>query len=296
MRLLLDMGGTDVKAAISEDGRIVRTQSFPTAELSGSFDNLPSLLAPLLEGLGDLAAVGMALPGVVDPNTGELLHANDKYSYAQGFDLREWGQTAFGAPTAVENDARAALIGEVAQYEKETGSVLKDAVLVTLGTGIGTAAMLDGVAVGGSRGHAGNLGGHVTLDFYGDICPCGNRGCAETVASTWALTHGDPRREGYAQLVAEVKTGDAEAIKVLDHSTQAWGATIVAMCHMFDPEVVFVTGGVLRAGDLITEPVFEYVDKHLWPSVTTPTFVIPDAPELSVVRGLDVIASGVQAR
>ena len=87
----------------------------------------------------------------------------------------------------VENDARAALLGELA-HGAAVG--VRDAVLLVAGTGIGTAAVIDGQLIRGRSGHAGILGGHLTIDRGGDPCNCGNLGCAEVYGGSWSLPAG----------------------------------------------------------------------------------------------------------
>lgn len=291
MRLLLDFGGTDLKMALCDDGGIDATASVPAKMLSGDLDSATSVIKDAFGSLDSIEAVGISLPGVVNHGTGELLHANAKYDFAQNIDLREWGQKRFGAPTIVENDARAALVGEVDALRHAGGSQFEiaDAVLLTLGTGIGTAALQGGLAVRGATGHAGILGGHVTVDIDGRLCPCGNRGCPETLASTWALQEQGGYPGGFREVFAAAASGEAEALRIVERSAEVWGAVAVTLCHQYDPQVLFLTGGVMRGGEMVSEAIQEYLRTHLWPSIETPKVVLPDSPELSVVKGLDVI-------
>lgn len=278
MELCIDFGGTEIKLAVIAGAGILASDRVP---VTGSIVDLEAALAAsraLIERTGsEPTAVGIAVPGVVDPASGRMLHANDKYDFLRDFDLQTWAIEHLGMPAVVENDARSALIGETS-----TGAAAgeRDAVLVTLGTGIGTAAMIDGVALRGITGHAGILGGHVTTDVHGPVCPCGNVGCGETLASAWALRDGT---------VKELFEGDEHA-DIRDSFLRVWGATVVTLCHMYDPRVVILSGGILRAGDAVRVPIEAYVREHLWPSMTAPRFVVPPEPEYSVARGLSTLA------
>lgn len=279
MELCIDFGGTEIKLAVIDGNRVVASGSIPVlgspADLAAAAAEARRLLT---ETTRPADAVGIAVPGVVDPTSGRMLHANAKYDFLEGLDLNSWALTEFGLPAVVENDARAALIGETS-----TGSAARegDAVLVTLGTGIGTAAMIDGLPLRGRTGHAGILGGHLTVDLDGPICPCGNIGCGEALASTWALPSGTT--------MTEVFTTDAHP-GIRDRFLHVWGAVVTSLVHSYDPAVVILSGGILRAGDAVRAPIEAHVRQHLWPSMTTPQFVVPPEPELSVARGLSVLA------
>lgn len=293
MELCIDFGGTEIKLAVIDGSNVVAASSIPvlgSAALTAAAAEAHRLLAhpvdaaptaqpaPPAPAARAVDAVGIAVPGVVDPSTGRMLHANAKYDFLRGFDLNAWSVAEFGVPAVVENDARAALIGETS-----SGSAAgeRDAVLVTLGTGIGTAALIDGAPLRGRTGHAGILGGHLTVELDGPVCPCGNIGCGEALASTWVLPDDIT--------MTEVFTTDAHpALRA--RFLHVWGAVVTSLVHAYDPTVVVLSGGILRAGETVRAPIEAHVREHLWPSMTPPRFVVPPEPELSVARGLSVLA------
>lgn len=278
MELCIDFGGTEIKIALTDGSHVVGSRSIPIDGTSTDLDKAATHARALLDQTGRAAdAVGIAVPGVVDPRSDRMLHANAKYDFLEDIDLHAWAHTEFDLPSVVENDARAALIGETS-----SGSAAgeRDAVLVTLGTGIGTAAMIDGSPLRGRTGHAGILGGHLTVDIDGPTCPCGNIGCGEALASTRAL----PAHVSMAQ----VFTTDAHP-DLRDRFLHVWGAVVTSLVHSYDPAVVILSGGILRAGDAVSAPIEDFVREHLWPSLTPPHFVVPPEPELSVVRGLSTL-------
>lgn len=298
--LAIDFGGTTIKLALIVEGAIASDAALPNTGREADLDRVRAAASALLSrSAGDSAAysaVGVALPGVVDAQSGALVAAHDKYGWAIGYDIRGWAEAAFGAPAVVENDARAALTGEVASGSAAGAT---DAALLILGTGIGTAAIMGGSLVRGAHAHAGILGGHVTVDLDGPVCNCGNIGCAEAVASTWALARdiaaGRTGRltgaDGLKELIEEA--GDPEASALLDRYIRAWGAAAVALCHAYDPDVVVVTGGVMRAADVVLPRLESYVHAHLWSSSHRPAFVVPTAPEHSVLLGLAALAAAL---
>ncbi len=329
MELCIDFGGTEIKLAVIDGHRVLASGG--VAVQGGPSDLAAAAVEArrLLEHTGAPEAVGIAVPGVVEPGTGRMLHANAKYDFLRDLDLSAWSLAEFGVPAAVENDARAALIGETS-----TGSAAgtRDAVLVTLGTGIGTAVLMGGMPLRGRTGHAGILGGHLTVDLDGPVCPCGNIGCGEALASTWALgaSTGDdssatqpedeaahvggastssatqyqnsatqdqdsatqdrgPATQAGRVTMAEVFAGEAHR-EIRERYLRVWGAVVTSLVHSYDPAVVILSGGILRAGDAVSAPIEAYVRAHLWPSLTPPRFVVPPEPELSVARGLSVLA------
>lgn len=313
--LCIDFGGTSVKLGLVSSGAVLVSSEFPvsgtevdleTARLAA--DDLLSLVADAgSDPASELTGVGIALPGVVNRNTGALVRAHGKYAYLVGMDLRAWATTRFGVPAIVENDARSALVGETSLG---CAAGATDAVMVTLGTGIGTAALIDGQVLRGSHDHGGILGGHVTVDLDADPCACGNVGCAESLASSWALerqlrAHPDFAGSTLASqldatgtvtlwaLIAAAVTADADTVArdLFDRFVRIWGASIVSLCHAYDPEVVIVAGGVMRSEDAVMPPLARYVHEHLWSSSHRPHFRTPQRPELSVLLGLSVLAN-----
>ncbi|WFR67929.1 ROK family protein [Curtobacterium flaccumfaciens] len=303
--LCLDLGGTAVKAAVARDGAVVDHHEQPIGD-DGAIPTIRRAAEVLAargavgpSGPGSFDRVAIAVPGIVDRDRNTLTAAYGKYRDLLDADLDAWCRRELGAPATIENDARAALLGETASGVAVGAT---DAVLMTLGTGIGTAAMTDGRLVRGVHDHGGVLGGHVTVEIDGPPCNCGNTGCAEALASTWSLGRTLRHRPnvaasdwparldagpiGFRELVEAADADDPIARDVLDRCTRVWGAVLVGLCHAYDPTVVVVTGGVLRAGDRVLGPVRRYLDEHLWRSLPRPDVVAPTQPDRSVVRGL----------
>ncbi len=300
-QLAIDLGGTAVKLGVADRASILVEDSFPAADGGVALEHAERAAQRMLRGERP-DAVAIAVPGIVDPDRRRLVAAHDKYDRLRGVDLADWSLRTFGATAVVENDARAALIGEMSGGSA-TGA--RDAVLIALGTGIGTAAAVDDQVLRGAHGHAGVLSGHVTVDLDGPSCPCGNLGCAEALASTWALRASIEQGAvaigpelaarfatmpalGIRDLVETVH--EPESAAILERYVRIWGAVVVAQCHAFDPTVVVVTGGVMRSGTLVLPALVEYVHGHLWSSAHRPAFVTPERPEHSVLRGLARLA------
>lgn len=313
--LCIDFGGTDVKIGIVDGEGRMETGRIPVPASQGRLPDVEAAVARIRTAAGydgPFQGVGMALPGVVDRGKGALTSAHGKYSWALGMDLRSWAEQTFGAPAVVENDARAALLGET-NCGVARGS--RDVVMMTLGTGIGTAAMMGGALIRGRHDHAGVLGGHFTLELAGQTCNCGNIGCAETLASAWALGELLRRHpmigssEAWQRRLSNGPVGVHDVFSCVGNSPQddiaedvaagmirAWGATAVNLTHAYDPDILVVSGGVMGSAGVILPRLRAYVDAHLWPSQPRPQILTPTGPEHSVLRGLAVLAGSAQRK
>jgi len=153
--------------------------------------------------------------------------------------------------------------------------------MITLGTGIGGAAMMLGKLVRGAHGQAGCLGGHLPVNFLGHKCACGNIGCAEADAAGWSLprivreTPGFDRSSlasvaqlNFQVLFAAAANEDAVASAVRQHRFNIWAANAVAVIHAYDPEVVVFGGGVMQSADAdlprSSQPLISGVSRFLF--------------------------------
>jgi glucokinase len=210
----------------------------------------------------------------VDADAGRVLSTNKKYEDAPGLDLAAWCREDLGLPFRMENDARMALLGE-----RNAGAArgFDDVVMMTLGTGIGGAAMIGGALLRGRHYQAGCLGGHVAMNPRGRRCTCGGVGCAEAEASTWALpaicrewpgfvASGLVRESqlDFATLFRVAGAGDAVAEAILAHCIDVWAALAVGLIHAYDPEAIVVGGGVMRSGGRILSAIQKRVEETAW--------------------------------
>ena len=130
----------------------------------------------------ELAGMGLAFPGMVNPKEKRVTSTNDKYDDACDIDLPSWVDRNWGTSFIIDNDARLALAGE---WYMGAGKNSRNMVMMTIGTGIGTGVVLDGRIIKGTHYQAGSLGGHIVVDYRGRRCTCGNIGCVEAMASSF---------------------------------------------------------------------------------------------------------------
>ena len=232
----------------------------------------------------DAVAVGLGIPSLVDFESGTSVAC--VHLPLEGVPVRDVMATRLGLPVHVDNDVNLALLGEV---RGGAASGARNAVMLTLGTGVGGALWVDGGMRRGADGAAGELG-HMTVDLDGPPCQgnCPNRGCLEALVSGPAIAREGDRvaaarpgsaleraRSDGAPITGELVTdhalaGDSDAREVIARVGERLGAGLVGIVNAFNPEVVVIGGGVSRAGDLLLEPARQVVrERALRPSGAT---------------------------
>ena len=277
--LACDLGGTRMKIGVVRGGEVLAQTVEPANSKHGLAPQLPVLKAAWLRLLGglkmsprDCAGISFAFPSLIDTATGRVLAEYGKFADAMGLDLRAWAQQEFQLPLAIENDARMALVGE---WKHGAGRGSDNVVMITLGTGLGTAAVIEGKLLRGKHGQAGVLGGHSTVRYGGRDCNCGNIGCAETEASTAFLSELAKTRSDFATsalarepvldfaaVFKHAAGGDTCAVALRDHSVRVWATLAVNLIHAYDPEIVILGGGIMASANVILPAVSEYVHRH----------------------------------
>lgn len=289
-----------MKLGVVRGGNVLARAIEPTSPQLGLLPQLPLLEATWLRLLGELeltprdcSGIAVAFPSIVEPATARVLDEYGKYRDAPGLDLRAWARRRFDLPLAIENDARMACIGE---WRSGAGRGVDNMVMITLGTGLGTAAVMEGRALRGRHGQAGILGGHTTVRYGGRACVCGNAGCAEAEASTECIaemTRSNPEFPAsklameptldYSAVFRSAASGDPAARALRDHSLLVWGALAVNLIHSYDPELVILGGGIMASAEVILPAVRAHVERHAhtpWGKVRVVPSALGDAAAL----------------
>jgi glucokinase len=271
----IDIGGTRIKAgAVDEDGRVIAADAAPTPPNVTEFRGvLAELTSTLTAAAGRPAGIGVGCKGVIEPETTRIAVLPGTLHFLEGMRLSELLPPDI--PVRADNDARVAMAGEMV-WGAARGR--RNALMLTLGTGVGGAAVVEGSLLRGAAGVGGHFG-HVTVDPEGALCICGNRGCLETIFSARAieaeaiagilrgcdsrlrLQYHDRLPEVTCQAVFDLaESGDALARAIRDRAVKYLAGALAGLMLALDPEVVIIGGQIAEAGDSLFEPL----TKEVW--------------------------------
>lgn len=281
----LDMGGTNsVFGIVDARGDIKATTTIKTQGYDNANDYVADAvkaLQPVIEqvgGIGSIKAMGIGAPNA-NYYKGTIETApNIAWAHETVVPIAQMFSDQLGIPAAITNDANAAAVGEM-MYGVARG--MKNFIMITLGTGVGSGIVVNGQVVYGSDGFAGELG-HVTMvrGVEGRICGCGRTGCLEAYCSATGVAR--TARELLAttdkpSLLRELDIdditsldvsvaagkGDALAQEIYDFTGRMLGEACADFATFCSPEAFVFFGGMVKAGDLIMEPVKKAYDEHV---------------------------------
>jgi glucokinase len=279
--IAIDLGGTIIKIGLLKEGQLIDRKEVVAQSASGLKSQLSELEAIINKlmlanqlSTKDVLGIGFSFAGLVDSVANRILSTNQKYDDGPDTDLVGWAREKWNWPLYAMNDARMALLGE---WQHGAGTGRNDLVMVTMGTGIGTAVLVGGELLIGKHFQAGNLGGHFVVNHKGTDCTCGGNGCVEAEASTWRLPsllkeHPEFNESAikneevldFRALFLHAGNNDKVSKEVLEHCLSAWAAGIITMIHAFDPEVVVMSGGIMKSSAVILPALQEKVNQLAW--------------------------------
>lgn len=308
----VDIGGTNlvVAAVPATGGRPSSIRSEPTRAERGPEDALERIVAMAnavieetlaLEGgqAADFAGVGIGCPGPLDLEEGVIV-TTPNLGW-DGFPIRNRIADALQLPASLDNDANCATFGE---WWQGAGQGVASLVGVTLGTGIGGGYIERGRLMRGASGSALEIG-HMTINFAGRSCGCGNRGCLEAYASGPSIAA--RAREGLAagrssllpdlvdgevsRITAETVydaliQGDDFSADLIRETADLLGIGLANVVNLFNPQVIVLVGGVARAGEHLFAPLRDSVERRAFPSAARACRIVPGAlPDTAGVIG-----------
>lgn len=289
----IDIGGTNTKFGIVDQNGVVLSQSSTSTqgyeEFSDFFRQLSHELKAALTSLGEnhrLLGIGV---GAANGNyyKGTIEHATN-LKWKGIIPLADMLTKEFNVPALVTNDANAAAVGEMVFGAAKD---LKDFIVITLGTGLGSGIVSNGQLVNGKHGIAGELG-HTTVNYAGRYCNCGKRGCLETYVSATGIKrsvyklladHLEPselRGISFDNLNTKMITeaalrGDLVAQEAFEYTGRILGTKLAETVVHTDPEAIFLFGGLSLAGDLIFKPTVKHMEANLMPIFRGKVKVLP---------------------
>ena len=260
VRLGFDIGGTAIKAGVLDCSMNIVSKKMTAFTREAGFKSIIRKMYEIaMEMLSDnslekadVMSVGIAVAGGVDTEKGVSVKACNL-----GFvnvPLRAEMERYFpGVPVRVINDADAATLAEL---KKGALKGCKNAIMLTIGTGIGGGVVLDGKLFTGGLGH-GTEPGHAALSLGGPLCSCGNQGCVETLCSaTWLATEG---KADAKDVIGRAKDGDPTSQRILTEYIENLSTALASLTAILDPEAIALGGGVSLAGDILFSPLREKV-------------------------------------
>jgi glucokinase len=259
----LDLGGTNIKGlAITASGRVL-AQELASTESSGRrgwLKNVDQVLADLKAAVrSPVSAIGLAAPGLAAADHRSIAFMPERLPGLENLDWQKHFREASAVP--VLNDAHAALLGEV---WRGAARHCRNVVLLTLGTGVGGAAIVDGRLLRGHIGRAGHFG-HLSLNPKGPPDITGTPGSLEDAIGDSTLAVRSHRRfSSTKDLVSAARRNDKEAGKVWLTSVRALAAGVVSLINALDPEVVILSGGITQAGPALFRPLEKFLGQFEW--------------------------------
>jgi glucokinase len=262
----LDLGGTYLKAGlVGPDAVLAAMRSWPSRAQESAEAPLEVMAGAVAElrreAGGEVGAVGLGCPGVIDPASGALVGPTPNLPHWDSLPLQARLRERLGLEVTVENDANMAALAE---HRAGAARGARVSLTVTVGTGVGCGIVGECGLVRGAHGGAGEIG-HLPLDGR-HPCRCGVPGCVEPEASGGGLV-ARAREAGLDAADAEAvfaaaAAGDERAARLVERMTDRLGALIGTAVQLLDPEVVVVGGGVAHAGEALLGPVRAAVARY----------------------------------
>jgi glucokinase len=290
----IDIGGTSTKFGIVDrKGQCLGVNSIATGryrDFDKFAENLNREIQDMIESLGkDINITGV---GVGAPNAnyyrGTIENPpNLNWKGIVPF-VKKFKKYFLNIPVVLTNDAHAAALGEMFYGGAKN---MKNFVVITLGTGLGSAFIIDGKLVYGHDGLAGELG-HVNVEQNGRICRCGNKGCLEAYVSATGIKRtffnllcarsekSDLRHVSFNELTSKMiydaaRKGDVIALEAFAITGEVLGVKLSDVVAITNPEAIFILGGVAQAGNLVFKPTRQFMEKNLFPVFRGKVNILP---------------------
>jgi glucokinase len=257
----IDIGATNVKGVVVRaDGEILASDQFETGDLEKAWaGRVTQYVADVERAHGSAHWIGIAAPGLAAADRRSIAWMQGRLSSIQGFDWTHHLGRRSVVP--VMNDAHAALVGET-WLGAAKGA--QNAVMLTLGTGVGGAVLCDGKLLRGHIGRAGHLG-HVSLDPDGTADIVRTPGSLEDAMGDHTVSRRTAGRySSTADLIAAYKAGDKQATTVWLRSVKCLAAALATIINVVDPQTIILGGGIAQAGAALFDPLEKFLDAFEW--------------------------------
>ncbi len=298
-----DLGGTNIKTAVFDGSfRKIGEKRTPTQVAFGSehvlariYENISELLSETGLSVQDIRCMGMGVPGILDIANG-ISRFSPNFPKWEEVPIVARMENHLGIPTCIDNDARVNLYGE---WKFGAGKNRKNVLMITLGTGLGGAAVVDGRVIYGATGSAGEIG-HINMFREGRPCRCGSSGCLGRYVSALGIlrTFREKVEQGRHSIICEwveddldavtadmlsraYDEGDPVAAETMQETGELLGYGLCAVFSLYNPEIIIVGGGMSNMGDRLLQYTKDVLDSHAlripYGACTIVTAVLGDA-------------------
>jgi glucokinase len=282
----IDFGGTSIKSAVVEDGQILeRGTVIDTTEHAGPetlIEELFEVIAAVRRSHPEVVGVGVGLPGFVDCESGIVHHLSNVPGWTN-VPMLQLLRERTGLKAAIENDANAMAYAE---YRHGAAKGARNAVCITLGTGVGCGLVLNGKLYRGSRFAAGEIG-HASIDLHGprgvygtpgDLeVYVGNKSIGERATRLYVAAGHMPCEDKCTPLALAklAEAGDHTALALWDQLGTELGSALVNALWLLNPDALVIGGGVAKAGPLIFDPVKRTIRERVSPLFHEQLRIVP---------------------
>lgn len=290
----IDIGGTNTAIGfVDTEGNCIHKTTISTngkEPAENFFERLKKRINSLLEATSNeliLKGIGIGAPNANYYNGTVEYPPNLSWGYINVIDILK---KDFNVPAAITNDANAAAIGEM---KFGAAKDMRDFIIITLGTGVGSGLVCNGRLVYGADGFAGEIG-HTIYDPNGRICGCGRKGCLETYASAGGIRRTvlemleksdspsslrkiNPEELTSKKIYETAMQGDRIALDAFEYTGKVLGTKLADSVAHTSPEAIILFGGLAAAGDLIFEPTKRHMENCLLNVFKNKVKIIPSA-------------------
>lgn len=255
----IDLGGTRIKAVlINDQGEIQHEVITETKEENQQWkEDVKSTVEKLVSKNTDSYVIGLSAPGIPNKENKAIEFLPDRLQGIEGF---VW-QEHLSRPTMVINDAIAALSAEASFGSARD---CEHAVLITIGTGVGGAIMINKKIYQGAFQKAGHIG-HMSINMDGDPDICGMPGSLEEAIGNYSISkRSNGRFTDTLELLESLKNHDLIAKEIWEKSIKALAVGIASISNILSPEKVILAGGITNAGDILMNPLRTFMDQYEW--------------------------------
>lgn len=304
--LAIDLGGTQLRAALVDESGEILSRDATRTDAAGGPEAVIAQIGELFQRLVSalpsvrISCAGISCPGPLDTREGRTFKIATLSGY-DGFPFAKRARDTLGIPVVLEHDGHAAAFGE---WKQGAGRGFDDFIYLTISTGLGGGAIVNGQLLRGAGGMAAHVG-HMTIDPDGPLCGCGNRGCWEMFASGTSLrararqlagAKGETISKRHAEQIetADIfnaaRAGEKFAQQLVDDEAAWLGLGIVNLMHLYNPARFVMGGGVSNNLDLLLPGIIARIENHAMPSFRNVSIVKAELGDNAGLIGAALLA------